>query len=71
MTEKCSVLFCAFFIVCIQNVSSLKIASVTWDKDSNKFSLHKGIVSGYVAKGAFRNEINTTGYVEGFVMRKF
>ncbi|XP_062613550.1 citron Rho-interacting kinase-like, partial [Saccostrea cucullata] len=64
MSGKSLFLFCTFvnFLFCFESVNTQKIASVTWDKSSNKFSLHKEVVSGYVALGAFRDEINTTGW---------
>ena len=36
-------------------------ASVKWDADSGNFVLYDKIVENYVAKGKFRNEVNTTG----------
>lgn len=60
MTGLC-LLICGFLGIGLGTVRSQQTASVTWDQSSNKFSLHKGVVQDYVAMGAFRNEINSTG----------
>lgn len=60
MTGLCLLIY-GFLGIGLGTVRSQQTASVTWDQSSNKFSLHKGVVQDYVAMGAFRNEINSTG----------
>lgn len=66
-------LTCCFLGIGLGTVLSQQTASVTWDQSSNKYSLHKGVVQDYVAMGAFRNEINSTGwsYLNVSTIQKF
>ena len=55
----CLAVLSGLFVISVANGEVT--ASVKWDADSGNFVLYDKIVENYVAKGKFRNEVNTTG----------